>query len=79
MRSMVQTLLAERFHLRGKAGIRTGGRQGRTEGRAGEKRRSCSNRRRITALQEQAGLKLEAMRAAMDVLVIEHAEKPSEN
>ncbi|HEY6346708.1 MAG TPA: M56 family metallopeptidase [Bryobacteraceae bacterium] len=33
----------------------------------------------FTALQEQAGLKLEATRAVVDVLVIDHAEKPSEN
>jgi uncharacterized protein (TIGR03435 family) len=33
----------------------------------------------FTAFQEQAGLKLEATRAAVDVLVIDHAEKPSEN
>jgi uncharacterized protein (TIGR03435 family) len=33
----------------------------------------------FTAFQEQAGLKLQATKAAVDVLVIDHAEKPSEN
>jgi len=33
----------------------------------------------FTAFQEQAGLKLEPTRAAVDVPVIDHAEKPSEN
>jgi bla regulator protein blaR1 len=33
----------------------------------------------FTAVQEQLGLKLEAQRAPMDVLVIQHVERPSEN
>jgi uncharacterized protein (TIGR03435 family) len=33
----------------------------------------------FTAIQEQLGLKLESRRAAVDVLVIERVEKPSEN
>jgi uncharacterized protein (TIGR03435 family) len=33
----------------------------------------------FTAFQQQLGLKLESTRAAVDVLVIDHAEKPSEN
>jgi uncharacterized protein (TIGR03435 family) len=33
----------------------------------------------FTAFQEQAGLKLEATRAAVDVLVIDHAQQPSDN
>ncbi|RXH58892.1 M56 family metallopeptidase [Granulicella sibirica] len=33
----------------------------------------------FTAIQEQAGLKLDATRAPTDVLVIDHLEKPSEN
>jgi uncharacterized protein (TIGR03435 family) len=32
-----------------------------------------------TALQEQLGLKLETGKASMEILVIDHAEKPSEN
>jgi uncharacterized protein (TIGR03435 family) len=33
----------------------------------------------FTAIQEQLGLRLEATRGAVDVLVIDHVEKPSEN
>ena len=33
----------------------------------------------FTAFQEQAGLKLQTTKAAVDVLIIDHAEKPSEN
>lgn len=33
----------------------------------------------FTALQEQLGLKLESQKAPVDILVIEHVEKPSEN
>jgi bla regulator protein blaR1 len=33
----------------------------------------------FTAIQEQLGLKLEPQKAAMDVLVIQHVERPSEN
>jgi uncharacterized protein (TIGR03435 family) len=33
----------------------------------------------FTAMQEQLGLKLESTKAPVDVLVIDHVEKPSEN
>jgi len=33
----------------------------------------------FTALQEQLGLRLESQKAPADILVIDHAEKPSEN
>ena len=33
----------------------------------------------FTALQEQLGLKLESKKGAVDTLVIEQVEKPSEN
>jgi uncharacterized protein (TIGR03435 family) len=33
----------------------------------------------FTAFQEQAGLKLEATRGSVEVLVIDHVEKPSAN
>jgi len=32
-----------------------------------------------TAIEEQLGLKLESIRTTVDTLVIDHAEKPSEN
>jgi uncharacterized protein (TIGR03435 family) len=33
----------------------------------------------FTAMQEQLGLKLESTKAPVDVLVIDHVEKPSAN
>jgi uncharacterized protein (TIGR03435 family) len=33
----------------------------------------------FTAIQQQAGLKFEATKAAVDVMVIDRVEKPSEN
>jgi uncharacterized protein (TIGR03435 family) len=38
-----------------------------------------SGRSIFTALQEQLGLKLEARKAPVEILVIEHATKPSNN
>jgi uncharacterized protein (TIGR03435 family) len=32
-----------------------------------------------TAIQQQLGLKLESTKAPVDVIVIDHVEKPSEN
>ncbi len=33
----------------------------------------------LEAVKEQLGLKLESTKAALDVLVIDHVEKPSDN
>lgn len=33
----------------------------------------------FTALQEQLGLKLESTKATVEILVIDHAQRPSEN
>jgi uncharacterized protein (TIGR03435 family) len=33
----------------------------------------------FTAIQQQLGLRLEATRGTVDVLVIDHVERPSEN
>ena len=33
----------------------------------------------FTAIQEQLGLKFEATKAPVDVLVVDHAERPSDN
>jgi uncharacterized protein (TIGR03435 family) len=33
----------------------------------------------FTAVQEQLGLKLEATKATVDVLAVDHLERPSEN
>jgi uncharacterized protein (TIGR03435 family) len=33
----------------------------------------------FTALEEQLGLRLEAIRAPVETLIVERAEKPSEN
>jgi uncharacterized protein (TIGR03435 family) len=33
----------------------------------------------FTAVEEELGLKLEAQKASMDILVLDHAERPSEN
>ena len=33
----------------------------------------------FTAIQEQLGLKLESQKGPVDILVIDHVEKPSEN
>jgi uncharacterized protein (TIGR03435 family) len=33
----------------------------------------------FTAVQEQLGLRLEALKGSVEMLLIDHAEKPSEN
>jgi uncharacterized protein (TIGR03435 family) len=39
----------------------------------------CSGPSLFTAIQEQLGLKLESQKAPVEILVIDHVEKPSEN
>jgi hypothetical protein len=46
---------------------------------AGRVRAAADGPNIFTAVQEQLGLKLESAKGPVDVLVIDHAEKPSEN